>query len=220
MRKILPIFVVLLILFTVPGVGYDYRGDDADLRMYIETLCAEQDLPPELVYAMIERESSWNADALNAAGDCFGLMQISKVNLGWLGEAYGIDNLYDPYQNVLAGISMIGEYAAVWGDYHKALMCYNCGCGGAQKLFDQGIYSSAYSRWIVARMEELIGERAAQTRAIDTLPDPQILPINFEDVSAQAEPCIPTIEAVRTDTAATYSVLPTARQDETVRMGA
>lgn len=194
-KKILPVFIVLLILFTMPGVcaEFDYRGDDADLRAYIEELCVAQELPAELVYAMIERESSWNANALNAAGNCFGLMQISSVNLGWLHETYGIDDLYDPYQNVLAGVSMIGEYVRTLGDYHMALMCYNCGCGGAQKLFDQGIYSSAYSRWIVARMEELKDE-LTQTRAIEQLPDPQQLPICFDDESAQAIPEAPKMK--------------------------
>lgn len=154
-RKFFAVFTILLVFLTAFGAGYDYRGDDAELVETINTLCQEYGLAPELIYAVIERESSWQADALNAAGNCIGLMQISTVNLGWLGESLGVEDLYDPFQNVLAGISMLASYMDAYGDYHMALMCYNCGCGGAQKLFDQGIYSSAYSRWIVERMEAL-----------------------------------------------------------------
>lgn len=154
-RKFFAVFALLLFFLTAFGAGYDYRGDDAELVEYINALCEDHGLAPELIYAVIERESSWQADALNAAGNCIGLMQISTVNLGWLSESLGVEDLYDPFQNVLAGISMLASYVETYGDYHMALMCYNCGCGGAQKLFDQGIYSSAYSRWIVERMEAL-----------------------------------------------------------------
>lgn len=154
-RKFFAVFAVLLLFLTAFGAGYDYRGDDAELVEYINTLAKDHGLPPELIYAVIEKESSWRADALNAAGNCIGLMQISTVNLGWLGESLGVEDLYDPFQNVLAGISMLASYVEAYGDYHMALMCYNCGSGGAKKLFDQGVYSSTYSRWVVGRMEEL-----------------------------------------------------------------
>ena len=34
---------------------------------------------------------------------------------------------------------------------NKALMCYNCGAGGAARLWRQGTYSTAYSRAIIER---------------------------------------------------------------------
>ena len=183
-RKFIAIVVALVICVTAIGTsGYDYRGDDVALLEYINTLCETYELPPQLIYAMIERESSWKADALNAAGNCIGLMQISTVNLDWLEESLGVEDLYDPYQNVLSGITMIASYIDTYGDYHMALMCYNCGSGGAQKLFDQGIYSSSYSRWIVERMEEL----QAQDNLITTEAAPESTCLENNGVPVKTE---------------------------------
>ncbi len=191
-RKFIAILTALVICVTAVGTsGYDYRGDDVALLEYINTLCETYELPPQLIYAMIERESSWKADALNAAGNCIGLMQISTVNLDWLEESLGVEDLYDPYQNVLSGISMIAAYIDTYGDYHMALMCYNCGSGGAQKLFDQGIYSSSYSRWIVERMEQL----QAQDNLITTEAAPESTCLENNGIPLKTEAPSITTEA-------------------------
>ena len=148
------------ILFT-PAYAYDYRKNDADLFRYISELCEEFEIPLTLVLAVIERESTWNADAVNYNKTCFGLMQIHKINAGWLEKEHGITDIKDPYQNVLAGIIMLAEY---WEDYganpHLALMCYNCGKTGARNLWKKGYYSSVYSRWVVGRMGKIESELA------------------------------------------------------------
>ena len=48
------------------------------------------------MFAVIEKESSWNADAVNYNDTCFGLMQISVVNFAWLEEELGLDDPKDP----------------------------------------------------------------------------------------------------------------------------
>ena len=183
-RKILAFFTALMILFTQCAVCYNNRENDAELRAYISELCDEYLVPPELVFAMIERESTWNADAFNASSNCIGLMQIATVNLGWLGRELGVSDLYDPYQNVLAGVTMIGDYIAQYGDLHKALMCYNCGESGAKKQFANGIYASAYSRWIVNRMGELMEERGGEEKEKETACR-KILAVPWTDSEAQ-----------------------------------
>ena len=163
-RKILVSMIAvslgISILFS-PAYAYDYRKDDAELFQYIQGLCEEYKLPLALILAVIEKESSWNAEAVNYNKTCFGLMQIHKINAGWLYEDHGITDLKDPYQNVLAGIIMLSEY---WEDYdadpHLALMCYNCGKTGARNLWKKGYYSSVYSRWVVGRMDKIETELA------------------------------------------------------------
>lgn len=56
------------------AAGEDDREGWTD---YIERVCEDRQICPELVEALIERESSWEPDAQN--GTCIGLMQIDQV---------------------------------------------------------------------------------------------------------------------------------------------
>ena len=176
-------FLLLLMLFSGCATvsGYDGRAGDEELKTYIRELCTEYGVPETMVFAVIEKESSWNADAVNYNETCFGLMQISVVNFAWLKEELGLDDLKQPYQNVQAGIYMLSGYLEKYLDYHMALMCYNCGEGGARQLWKKGYYSSAYSRWVVNRMDELEWEaldaaREQQETAEETMSVPDVRP--------------------------------------------
>lgn len=155
-RKI-GVFMLAMFLFSgcANAAGYDGRADDGDLKAYIEELCAEYGIPETLVFAVIEKESSWNADAVNYNETCFGLMQINVINFAWLEEDLGLDDPKDPYQNVKAGIYMLSGYLEKYIDYHMALMCYNCGETGARQLWQEGSFTNAYSRWVINRMNDL-----------------------------------------------------------------
>ncbi len=154
-RKILAFFLALVLLTGAPHARAARADEDRQLLAFIEALCYVNEIPPKLVCAVIEMESSWNAAAVNPGGSCLGLMQISRIHTAHLRQTLGIEDLFDPYQNVMAGITMIADYVHRYGDYHMALMCYNCGEAGARARFAQGIYSTPYSRWIVRRMAEL-----------------------------------------------------------------
>ena len=80
LRKI-GVFVLALLLFSgcANAAGYDGRAEDEELKGYIRELCEAYGIPETLVFAVIEKESSWNADAVNYNDTCFGLMQISVV---------------------------------------------------------------------------------------------------------------------------------------------
>jgi len=91
-------------------------------------------------------------------------MQINEVNFPWLEKTLGLDNPKDPYQNVTAGIYMLSQYLEKYLDYHMALMCYNCGEGGAKRRWQNGIYTTTYSEWVVERMHELEWEALEAAR--------------------------------------------------------
>lgn len=156
LRKI-GVFVLALLLFSgcANAAGYDGRAEDEELKGYIRELCEAYGIPETLVFAVIEKESSWNADAVNYNNTCFGLMQISVVNFAWLEEELGLDDPKDPYQNVQAGIHMLSGYLEKYIDYHMALMCYNCGESGARQLWQEGTFTNTYSRWVIDRMNDL-----------------------------------------------------------------
>lgn len=105
----------------------------------------------ELLQAMIEKESTGNPDAVN--GGCIGLMQISERWHMDRMNRLGVDDLFDPYSNILVGADYISELAEKHGDVALVLDIYN----GNSKAFcnnDNGIISS-YAKWILERSEEL-----------------------------------------------------------------
>lgn len=116
----------------------------ADLQHYVLNLCNEYGLDPAVVFAVMYCESGFNANASN--GVCIGLMQLNK--------SYFSGNLYDPYNNAKQGIQFLAELYNEHGDYHIALMCYNMGSGGANKYFNQGIYTSSYSRKVLEKAND------------------------------------------------------------------
>lgn len=94
---------------------YDVRLDE-DLLDYIYELCQINNVPYEIVLAVIECESGFNVNASN--GTCIGLMQLHK--------SYFKGNLYDGYNNVKQGIEYLGRLNSKYG-ISQALVYYNCG---------------------------------------------------------------------------------------------
>lgn len=106
------------------------------LQRYIYEICADENVPVTLVYAMIEHESQFNPEIVSKTDD-YGLMQINEVNHTWLNEEYRCADMLDPYQNVFCGVKIIGEYVNRYdGDLTKALMAYNMGHEAVQYFRD------------------------------------------------------------------------------------
>lgn len=152
MRRMTIAVIIVLLLFVgfamIAKAGSDHQGD---WQEYIERLCESKNISPELVEAMIERESSWNPDAVN--GNCIGLMQVDK-NI--YKDLIGSRNLTDPYDNIQIGVEILEELIHKYGEAAPALMFYNAGyselCGIV--AYHDGAISN-YASWILNRAEEL-----------------------------------------------------------------
>lgn len=107
-----------------------------------------------LVLALMWVESRYDVSAISRTND-YGLMQINKSNHGWLSKDLGISDFLDAEQNIKAGVYMLSNYLLKYEDTHKALMAYNMGTRGASKHWNKGVYTSAYSRKVVAAWDEL-----------------------------------------------------------------
>lgn len=140
---------ILVTEVVEPDVGYYNCPLSHDLQDYIRELCDENGIPMSLVIAMIDVESSFNPDVVSSTDD-YGLMQINKCNHGWL-RKQGVTDVLDPYQNVYSGITILSQ--CYNGNMSKALMSYNLGAGGASELWDEGVYSTYYSRLVLATKE-------------------------------------------------------------------
>lgn len=98
-------------------------NEQQDWEDYIEILCEERQICPELIESIIETESGWNPQARN--GDCVGLMQISERWHGERMERLGVTDLLDPYDNILVGVDYLAELFERHCDVGKVLMIYN-----------------------------------------------------------------------------------------------
>lgn len=123
------------------------------LQRFIYEVCADENVPITLIYAMIEHESQFDPEIISKTDD-YGLMQINAVNHTWLNEEYRCADMLDPYQNVFCGVKIIGSYVNRYdGDLTKALMAYNMGDYGARKAWENGVDKISYSTTILGLME-------------------------------------------------------------------
>ena len=121
-----------------------------ELQDAVNKACEEYKVPPEVLFAVMEVESGYQVDARN--GQFIGLMQIHTINLPYLQEKIGVDNLSDPVQNIRTGAYLLGGYLQKYS-LSDSLMAYNLGEGGAKKQWAQGIHETAYTRKVLAAME-------------------------------------------------------------------
>jgi hypothetical protein len=80
------------------------------------------DLPPELVYAVIEQESRFTNGAVSPKGAA-GLMQLMPDTQA----TFGVTNPFDPERNVATGAKFLKAMLTRFGDLRLALAAYNAG---------------------------------------------------------------------------------------------
>ena len=121
-----------------------------ELQEVMQDCCEHYEVPYALALAIAEVETHFDPDAVSATGD-YGLMQINSINHEWLSEI-GFDVMtYDG--NIEAGIYIISQHLNKYGKPELALMAYNSGPTGAQKLWDAGTFQTDYSRKVMAAFE-------------------------------------------------------------------
>jgi soluble lytic murein transglycosylase-like protein len=96
----------------------------------IYTEAKKNDLPPELVAAVVHTESKFVPTARSNRG-AVGLMQIVPKTGRWLGAS----NLSDPAQNIQAGAKYLRYLTDRFsGDQQKAVAAYNAGEGNVRRF--------------------------------------------------------------------------------------
>jgi len=141
------------LMATVPPY-YEETYLDSSYVELCEEIGEEYAICPELLEALIERESHGHADAKN--GSCKGLCQISERWHKDRMERLGIDDIYDPEGNIRLCADYLTEIGAEYEDIGLTLMIYN-GSSDAVKRAESGNLTD-YAIWILERSEEL--ERA------------------------------------------------------------
>ena len=132
---------------------------DMCMRRYIQNYFMED-------FAMAKKESNFNPSSVSGSQD-YGLFQINIRNFNSLAGEIGLtydqlcQYIYDPYISTDCAIRILLRYSDpskyTTTDWHQVLMRYNKGPAGAQKLFDQGIYTIDYSEKIIGFAQDLYG---------------------------------------------------------------
>lgn len=125
---------------------------DVNLQKHVLDVCEEYGVDPALVYAVIERESHFDPNAVGTASYTLGLMQVDPYwNRDRMAELNCYD-LFDPYQNIRVGVHLLAELFSEGYSIEGALMSFNMGRYGAQSLIEQGIVSE-YASSVIAMRE-------------------------------------------------------------------
>lgn len=155
----------------------------SELQQYLFSECDKQGVPAALAVAVMSAESNYQPDVVSSTQD-YGLMQINRVNHGWLEEKLEISDFLDPEQNITAGVYILSELWDKYGNYRDVLMAYNLGEGGAAKARSRGVTSTVYSEKVLSILEGL----NYCTRVVETTVEPANEDNAVQQLSAGGEP--------------------------------
>ncbi|RQR48118.1 lytic transglycosylase domain-containing protein [Burkholderia sp. Bp9126] len=99
----------------------------------IASVAGEFDLDTNLLHALVQVESGYNANAVSSRG-AIGLMQVIPAT----GARFGFFDLFDPQTNLRAGATYLAWLMSEFdNDLPLALAAYNAGEGSVHKSHDQ-----------------------------------------------------------------------------------
>jgi soluble lytic murein transglycosylase-like protein len=127
-------------------------------QIYTYAICREYKVDYEMALSVMDVESEGQANATNHNKNGTvdrGYMQINSVNYQWLNDELGVTDFYNPWQNIKAGVFMLSDLMERHSDTHEILMSYNMGERRTRQLQKKGIYSSAYSRKVMKKYNQL-----------------------------------------------------------------
>ena len=94
---------------------------------------------PELIYAVINVESSFNEKAVSGAG-AVGLMQVLPSTAEWIiGEQISQESLFDPEINIGTGVKYLAYLFTQFDELWQVLAAYNAGETKVKVWIEDGI---------------------------------------------------------------------------------
>ena len=133
-----------------------------DIQLHIFSECEKYNLSPALVIAIIERESTYNADRVGDNGKSLGIMQIQPQwhnhRVEELGYSQTDFDWFNAKQNISVGCHYLAELYAKYGDdVYTVLMGYNGSPRYVRDMLNAGLVSD-YALEVSARAEQLDNE--------------------------------------------------------------
>ncbi len=113
--------------------GVRFRQNKSKLTPLIDQMAKQQSLHPGLLHAIVMVESAYNPTAKSKKG-AQGLMQLMPATA----SRYGVDDSYDPRQNLEGGTLYMKDLLAEFKfDLKLALAAYNAGENAVRKYGNQ-----------------------------------------------------------------------------------
>lgn len=122
--------------FEPEFIAYEDVPLPEDIQIYMQQECKELDISYEFALALMETESSFNADAVGDGGNSIGRMQINRCNWQRMADDYGLD-VNDEKENVAAGLRILRELFDINPDPYYVILCYKAGTGRGAELYEQ-----------------------------------------------------------------------------------
>jgi len=154
-----------LVITAEDSGGYgSIKTKVVQVKQHYDTLiiriATEFGLDPYLIKAMIFSESSFKPDVVSEAG-AIGLMQLMPKTA----SSYGVDDLYDPEQNIRGGVKYFKNLLAGFkGDVKLALAAYNAGPDRIKKRVKSGKPWPRETRQYVLKVLRYWDEFSKRTR--------------------------------------------------------
>jgi len=137
----------------------DGVSEDSRYEPLIQEHATRRALRPELVRAVIQVESGFNARALSPKG-AMGLMQLMPATA----RSLGVNNPWDPAQNIRGGTDYLRQLLDEYdGNEELALAAYNAGSGAVAK-YGRQIPPYRETRDYVRKVGAAAGEGPAAPR--------------------------------------------------------
>lgn len=124
----------------------------AEMQQWLMSYSYERHISPFIIFAIIEKESDYDADAVGDAGESIGLMQIQEKWHQERMEKLGLSDLWDSQQNIQVGIDYLMELLDENPDMEWVLNAYNGGREYADRKKDT---HTEYATYILTRAAEL-----------------------------------------------------------------
>lgn len=151
-KPLVSVLVMVVFLSTVViSTEAHYEANKEQAIAITEEIGAKYHICPELLQAIIERESSYQPNVSSDYG-CIGLMQIHPASHRERMGRLGVTDLTDPYQNVLVGTDYLSDLFQAYGDdLYRILWIYS---HGNDRGYDEN-HPSAYAVKIVENSANL-----------------------------------------------------------------
>lgn len=144
--------ITVPVLEAEPLTYWDEIPLEPEVQSYIVQLCEQREIDPAVVFAIIWRESRYDADAIGDNGNAVGLMQIHERWHHDRMARLGCENLSNPLQNVTVGIDYLDSLIDREKGLEWAVCAYNAGATGANRRGG----TSAYAREVLAEAERMM----------------------------------------------------------------
>lgn len=131
---------------------------DDDMKSFIYKKCRYDDDMYCFVMAVIKQESNFNLYAVSADGLDWGPMQLRIYYHKAWAKQFGVADPKNPYDNITIGTGLLWQFLEKYEHKNLALMCYNCGEPESNGMWKRGIYSTGYTRIVLAYYEEYLKE--------------------------------------------------------------